>query len=506
MQEATASTGLEPCVLVIFGATGDLTHRKLYPAVYNLYRDRLLPESFAVVSIGRREKSVEQVRRDVGESIDEFSRIKFSDAMEREKFVGMFHYLQFDFYEDEGYQVLSQFLSELDSNLNAGGRYIFYLAVAPEHFAQIAMKLQQQGLTGSSDAWRRVVIEKPFGHDLKSARQLNQSLTAAFSEREIYRIDHYLGKEMLQNLLVIRFANSLFEPLWNSRHIDHIQINLSETAGIEGRGPYYESSGALRDMVQNHMLQLLTLTAMEPPVSLDPDAIRDEKVKVLRALHPIQGEDVKARTVRGQYREGVSNGREVVGYREEDRVDPNSHTETYAALKVEIDNFRWAGVPFYLRTGKRLPVKSSEIAIQFKELPGILYFKDNSGPRANMLVIRVQPAEGVFLQFNAKRPGTKPEIIPVKMDFCQNCREGLNSPEAYERLLYDAMRGDSTLFTRWDEVEYAWRFIDEIAQGWRDWGVGTEAYPAGSWGPKGAERLLSADGRQWIDPERIDLM
>ena len=283
---------LEPCVLVIFGATGDLTHRKLYPAIYNLYRDQLLPDTFTVVSIGRRDKSTESVRQDVADSIAKYSREKFSAADERDKFLSMFHYRRFDFYDDEGYRSLAQFLQEIDQRHNTQGRYLFYLAVAPEHFGQIATKLRDHGLTSSQDGWRRVIIEKPFGYDLASAQQLNEQLREAFSEREIYRIDHYLGKEMLQNLMVIRFANSLFEPLWNNRYIDHVQINLSEIEGIEGRGPYYESAGALRDMVQNHMLQLLTLTAMEPPVSLEPDAIRDEKVKVLRALEPINGKNI----------------------------------------------------------------------------------------------------------------------------------------------------------------------------------------------------------------------
>lgn len=503
--ENSRNTLVQPCILVIFGATGDLAHRKLYPAVFNLYRDQLLPESFAVISIGRRNKSSLELQQAVAESIESFSRVKFSSEAEREQFTSLFHYIRFDFYDENGYERLKSLLTELDGRLQTQGRYVFYLAVAPEHFAQIAAQLQKQGLTDSENGWKRVVIEKPFGHDLASARQLNSALTRAFSEREIYRIDHYLGKDMLQNLLVIRFANSLFEPLWNNRYIDHVQINLSETAGIEGRGPYYESAGALRDMVQNHVLQLLTLTAMEPPVSLESDDIRDEKVKVLKALHPIQGSKVKKLTVRGQYTEGSVNGRKVVGYRQEDRVDSNSQTETYVALKVMIDNFRWAGVPFYMRTGKRLPAKSTEVIIRFKELPGILYFKDCIGPSANLLVIRVQPAEGIFLQFNAKRPGTKSEIVPVKMDFCQNCREGFNSPEAYERLLHDVMKGDSTLFTRWDEVEYAWRFIDGIAQGWQEFDVLPEAYHAGSWGPSAAEALLASDGRSWVNPERIEL-
>lgn len=495
---------VQPCILVIFGATGDLTHRKLYPAIFNLYRDRLLPERFAVVSIGRRDKALEEVRRDVVESVQTHSRVKFASLAEQERFVKLFHYLKFDFYDQAGYAALAAFLRDLDTELGTGGRYVFYLAVAPEHFAQISSQLLHHGLTSQSESWRRVVIEKPFGSDLRSAQELNQALTQAFSEKEIYRIDHYLGKEMLQNLLVIRFANALFEPLWNNKYIDHVQINLSETSGIEGRGPYYDKAGALRDMVQNHMLQLLTLTAMEPPVSLDPDAIRDEKVKVLKALQPISVENVKERTVRGQYVSGLVSGERVPGYHEEERVNPASDTETYVALKVEIDNFRWAGVPFYLRTGKRLPKKSTEVIIQFKELPGILYFKDFTGQVANLLVIRVQPMEGVSFQFNAKRPGPTNELVPVQMDFCQNCREGYNSPEAYERLLYDVMRGDSTLFTRWDEVEYAWKFIDEIAVGWQERQIKPEPYQAGTWGPNQADELLRRDGLTWINLERSE--
>lgn len=495
---------IQPCILVIFGATGDLTHRKLYPAIFNLYRDHLLPEKFAVVAIGRRDKTSQEVHRDIIDSVQTHSRIKFTSREEQEDFLKFFRYLKFDFYDEAGYQALAQFLAELDGELKTEGRYIFYLAVAPDHFGQICTQLMRHGLTAKGKSWPRVVIEKPFGSDLASARELNQALTQAFSEKEIYRIDHYLGKEMLQNLMVIRFANALFEPLWNNKYIDHVQINVSETGGIEGRGPYYEKAGALRDMVQNHMLQLLTLTAMEPPVSLDPDAIRDEKVKVLKALRPISVDEIAEKTVRGQYVSGVISGSQVPGYREEDRVDPQSDTETYVALKVEIDNFRWAGVPFYLRTGKRLPRKSTEVIIQFKELPGILYFKDYKGQVANLLVIHVQPMEGVSFQFNAKKPGPTNELIPVQMDFCQNCREGYNSPEAYERLLYDVMRGDSTLFTRWDEVEYAWRYIDQIALGWKARDLKVEPYTAGSWGPSSADELLRRDGLEWINIKRSE--
>ncbi|NMB46467.1 MAG: glucose-6-phosphate dehydrogenase [Firmicutes bacterium] len=495
----TPSSELDPCILVIFGATGDLTQRKLYPALASLASAGRLPDSFAVVAVGRRDKTDGMVRQEANRAAGvDAGKVNVDRAG---KLFQRLHYFKMDFDDTAAYPRLRGLLERLDEEYHTGGNRIYFLAVAPHYFGTIAAHLHSQGMAANTGPWQRVVVEKPFGRNLVSARQLNQRLTQAFSEKQVYRIDHYLGKEMLQNLMVIRFANTLFEPLWNSRYIEEVQISVSETVGVEGRGAYYEEAGALRDMVQNHMLQLLTLTAMEPPAALDADSIRDEKVKVLRSIRPSSLEELASSAIRGQYGRGMIDGRPVVGYRQEERVDAASQTETYVALKVHIDSFRWSGVPFYLRTGKRLPVRSAEIIIRFREQPGVLYFRqkhDMLGP--NLLVIKIQPEEGVFLQFNAKQPGTQSTIVPVKMDYCQNCHAGLNSPEAYERLLADVMRGDSTLFTRWDEVEYAWNFIDQIALMWEKSEAKLELYPAGSWGPLGADRLLHANGHKWLLP------
>lgn len=482
---------LDPCILVIFGATGDLTKRKLYPALYNLYQDGALPERFAIVSVGRREKTTEEAREDVINSIKQFSRTEYIGEEEDLEFLNCFHYFKLDFYDSERYTELKAKLEEIDQGCGTQGNRVFFLAVAPEHFATIALELKTHGMAPNQNSWQRVVIEKPFGRDLQSARDLNKVIRTTFAEEQIYRIDHYLGKEMVQNLMVLRFANTLFEPLWNNKYIDHVQITFAETVGVEGRGPYYEQSGALRDMVQNHMLQLLTLIAMEPPVDLDTESIRDEKVKVLRSLR-VDFDDV----VRGQYGPGVINGQQVAAYNQEDRVDPNTNVETFVALKAFVENFRWAGVPFYMRTGKRMPTKYSEIVISFKKLPGVLYFKDEKLD-PNLLIIRVQPDAGIFFKFNAKKPGTEQSIVPVSMDFSHSSLEGINSPEAYERLLYDVMRGESTLFTRWDEVEYSWRFVDQVAEHWQKENIKVITYPAGSFGPSQADFLIRADGREW---------
>ncbi|MDN5315892.1 MAG: glucose-6-phosphate 1-dehydrogenase [Thermoanaerobacterium sp.] len=473
-------------IMVIFGGTGDLTHRKLMPALYNLLYEKNLPENFCVVSVGRRDKTDDVYRNEVYESIRKYSRIKLDENLWK-ILRNKIYYQKFDFHDDDGYTRLKGFLNELDGNYKTDGNRIFYLAVAPEYFELIVEKLYEHGMVENSKSWQRVMIEKPFGKDFNSAKYLNKKITDVFSEKNTYRIDHYLGKEMLQNIMVIRFANVFFEPVWNNKYIDNVQISSSETVGIENRGGYYEKAGALRDMIQNHMLQLLTLTAMEPPVDLTTDSIHDEKVKVLKSLQELTPELVLKNAVRGQYE----------GYRNEDRVSPDSDTETFAALKVFVDNFRWAGVPFYIRTGKKLPVKSTEIIIQFKPLPGILYFKEYGGLMPNLLVIKIQPEEGVFLQFNAKKPGTLNKLIPVKMDFCQNCQVGMNSPEAYERLIYDALRGDSTLFTRWDEVEYSWKYVDKIADVWRNQKPDFPNYKPGTWGPMDADNLLLKDNFKW---------
>lgn len=483
MSKTTAQENLEPCILVIFGATGDLTHRKLYPALYNLFQEDRLPQHFFVVAIGRRTKTDAQLEQDIIQSIN----LPVVD----QDFLARFHYYQLDFYDSSGYALLNQYLTKIDTRFHTKGNRVFFLAVAPEHFAPITTYIDQNGMTPNQDTWQRMVIEKPFGQDLASAEQLNTTIRRTFAEENIFRIDHYLGKEMVQNIMIVRFANTLFEPLWNNKYVDHVQITFAETIGVEGRGAYYEKSGALRDMVQNHMLQLLSLIAMEPPVDLQTESIRDEKVKVLRSLR-VNPEEV----VRGQYGVSEVDQQQVIAYKQEDSVNPISNVETFVAFKARIENFRWAGVPFYLRTGKRMPKKYSEIVITFKKLPGVLYFEDNALD-ANVLVIRVQPDEGIFLKINAKRPGTDHTIVPVSMDFCHSSFQGINSPEAYERLLYDVMRGESTLFTRWDEVEYSWRFVEQIAAYWAQVKPQTHVYSAGSFGPLEADELIRLSNQEW---------
>ena len=475
-----------------------MSHRKIYPAIYNLYLSGSLPEHFALVAVGRRQKSTEEFRNEAFESIGRFSRPNNGNEAKLKELLSRFYYQEMDFYETGAYHRFEQYLSKMDEEYGTQGNRIYYLAVAPEHFEPIVTRLSEAGMVRNDrESWQRVVIEKPFGWDLQSATVLNQAITRVFDEEHIYRIDHYLGKEMLQNIMVIRFANAFFEPLWNNKYIDHIQITSSETVGVENRGGYYEGAGALRDMMQNHMLQLLMLTAMEPPISLSNQAIRDEKVKILKALSPMTPEKVKQNVVRGQYTSGSIGGKKVPGYRQEERVSPDSSTETYMAMKVEIENFRWAGVPFYLRTGKRMPRKMTEIVIQFIRLPQILYFKEFSNLEPNTLIVRIQPEESVSIQFNGKKPGTKNTIIPARLDFCQNCEVGEVSPDAYERLLLDVMEGDSTLFTRWDEVEYSWKFVDGIAEAWKNEKRGPSFYPAGTWGPREADELIEKDRRKW---------
>lgn len=486
------------CIMVIFGATGDLANRKLFPALYSLFRDGMLPEHFAVVGLARREKTPEEFRRDVWESVVRYSRFEARDDKTWQDFAGRFYYLSSDLKETGTYDKLKDLLAQLDERYAVPGNRMYYLAVAPEHFSPIAKNLTRAGPAPNRPPnWQRVVIEKPFGHDLASAESLNRELREVFDEDRIFRIDHYLGKEMIQNIMVIRFANAFFEPVWNRRYIDNIQITSSETVGVWDRGGYYEKAGALRDMVQNHMLQLVAMIAMEPPSSLQTEAVRDEKVKVLRSLRPFDAEAVREQIVRGQYGPGTIKGKTVAGYRQEPEVNPASDTETFVAMKLFVENFRWAGVPFYLRTGKRLPVKATEIVVEFKSLPEILYFKEYGKLGPNLLVFRIQPQEGLFMRLNAKRPGTEDFIAPVSMDFCQKCEAEANSPEAYERLLFDVMRGDSTLFTRWDEVALAWEFVDPIARVWAEGAPSFPNYAAGSWGPEEAQARLWAEGARW---------
>ncbi|MCT8977405.1 glucose-6-phosphate dehydrogenase [Clostridium sp. CX1] len=488
------------CVMTIFGGTGDLAHRKLMPAIYNLLHENMLPENFAVVAVGRRDLSHEEYRDSIYQSIQKFSRLKIDNdlwSILRNKI----YYSKFSFDDNLGYSKLNEFLKALDKEYHTNGNRMYYLAVAPEYFEVIVDKLNNHNMVDTREGFKRVVIEKPFGRDLKSAQYLNKKITEVFSENNTYRIDHYLGKEMIQNIMIIRFANSIFEPIWNNKYIDNIQITAIETVGVENRGGYYEKAGALRDMVQNHMLQLLTLTAMEPPPSLKTEHIRDEKVKVLQSLEKLTPEFIKSNVVRGQYGAGSIEGKVVPAYRNEANVSPESKVETFAALKMHVQNFRWAGVPFYIRSGKRLDRKSTEITVQFKELPNILYFKENKELQPNLLSIKVNPMEGVVFQFNGKEPGSRNNILPLQMDFCQNCEFESNTPEAYERLLYDVMKGDPTLFTRWDEVEYSWKFVDSILEAWKSEENSFPNYEAGSNGPREAELLLSRDNRKWWNIE-----
>jgi glucose-6-phosphate 1-dehydrogenase len=491
----------EPCIITIFGATGDLTQRKLIPAIYNLTREGFLHENTVVVGFARRPKTDEEFRAEMLEGVNKFSRNKPIDKGVWDKVAAKIFYHQSTFDDATGYEKLAARFQQLDKQFNTGGRRLYYLSTSPSEFSPIIANLGNAGLGNidpfSSGAWRRVIVEKPFGRDLATARELNRDVSRVFDESQVYRIDHYLGKQTVQNMLVFRFANGLFEPIWNRNYVDHVQITVSEAIGVEGRGPYYETSGALRDMVQNHLMQLMTLTAMEPPVALDANAIRDEKVKVLRAIQPLTIEEVGRRTVRGQYMAANISGKAVNGYRQEERVSPVSETETFAAVKLMVDNWRWKGVPFYLRSGKRLPKQISEISIHFKPAPGVLFGAEGSHLTDNILVLRVQPNEGISLLINAKTPGTVTRIAPAHMDFNYDVAFGSYSPEAYERLLLDAILGDSTLFIRDDEVEGAWRIIDSIEAGWAAKKPALSFYPAGSWGPTEATALLEREKRHW---------
>ena len=489
-----------PAVMVIFGATGDLSGRKLLPALYNLARQRSLPAGFAVVGAAMTEMSDGGFRKHAAQRIRQFSRTQPIDDRVLDALLSSLHYVTVDFGRLEDFKALGTKLDELDAANHVPGNRIFYCATPPPTYQTIALQLQAAGLN-KAEGFHRIVVEKPFGSDLQSARELTQTLQKVFTEDSVYRIDHYLGKETVQNILAFRFANSIFEPVWNANLIDSVQITVAEEIGIENRGAYYDRAGAMRDIIQNHGLQLVTLTAMEPPLAFEAGAVRDEKVKVLRSIRPLIGEDIEQSTVRGQYTRGWVLGEQVGGYREEKNVAPDSQTETYAALRLFVDNWRWAGVPFYIRAGKRLPKRITEIRIQFKRPPHLTFGRDAMKEvDPNAITLRIQPEEGISLKFGAKVPSAGLRIRSVTMDFQYVTSFLVEAPEAYERLLLDCMIGDPTLFTRADEVEAAWTLVDPIESAWRDGRPRLQTYAAGSWGPDAAAELLKADGREWHRP------
>ncbi len=496
-QENPLVEGLErlpvhPTTLVIFGGTGDLAHRKLLPAIYNLAHEGALPERFNLISVSRSDMSSDEYRKVARESIQQYSR-RPADEQVLEKLLEQLRYVPGTFDDDSVFDGLREEIGRFDEEAGIAFNRIFYLSTAPSFFALIVEKLGEHGLDRHDDSEVRVVIEKPFGTRLDEAQQLNRQVLSVLDESQVYRIDHYLGKETVQNVLAFRFANGMFEPIWNRNFIDYVQITASEDIGIGSRAGYYDSSGALRDLVQNHMLQLLSLLCMEPPVTFDADEVRDEKVKVLHAVAP-PAEDA---VVRGRYTAGMAEGKEAVGYLEEEGVPPDSQTETYVALRLEVDNWRWAGVPIYLRTGKRLARKITEIAVTLKPVPHLAFQAQGSvGVQPNQLILTVQPNEGVSLSLGAKIPGTRMRIRPVNMEFLYGTSFLSQSPEAYERLIMDAMRGDATLFTRDDEVEAQWRIIDPILASWEDDDAPLAEYPAGSHGPEEADKIL-APGHHW---------
>jgi glucose-6-phosphate 1-dehydrogenase len=488
----------DPCAIVIFGASGDLAKRKLIPAIYEMGREKLLPEKFVLIGYGRSPMSDDEYRKECTEAINSFARSKPVDASLVQKLVKNAYYVQGDYGSGEDHDKLARKLAEFDQTHGTEGNRLFYLSTPPNTFEPIITCLGEKHAR-QDNSYVRIIIEKPFGRDLASAKSLNVLLHKYFDESQVFRIDHYLGKETVQNLMVMRFANSIFEPIWSYKYIDHVQITVSETLGVGSRGGYYDKSGATRDMIQNHIFQLLALVAMEPPAALDAVSIRDEKVKVFKSVRPIRKSQVDDLTVRGQYTAGKAGGKDTAGYLKEKDVPADSKTETFTALKLYVDNWRWSGTPFYIRTGKAMTEKLSEVVVRFRSPPLTLFQKQCESPvYPNDLIIRVQPEEGISWRMNGKVPGGSMAIKPVALDFQYKTTFNVEPPEAYERLIHDSMIGDQTLFIRGDEAEAAWAVIDPIEQAWAASSVKPDRYAPGSWGPKSASKLIEQDGRSWM--------
>jgi glucose-6-phosphate 1-dehydrogenase len=491
----------DPCTVILFGASGDLAKRKVLPAMYDLTQYNALGERYAIVGFARTPMTNESFRSMAGEAAKTISEVGPIDPEKWNAFASNLYYSHGDYSDQNSYAELAKFLQTLDSEKNLGGNRLFYLSTPPEVYPHIVEQLGRAGLArpANSNSWVRIIIEKPFGRDLATARELNKIVLNVFEEKQVYRIDHYLGKDTVQNLLVLRFGNGIFEPLWNRNYVDHVQITASETLGVERRGGFYETAGALRDMIQSHVLQLTSLVAVEPPASFDANAVRNEKLKVLQSIRPFNLEMVAQSVVRGQYAPGKLGDKQLPGYRQEANVDPNSRTETFVAARLLIDNWRWAGVPFYLRTGKRLAKRTTEIVIQFRCAPHIVFRERHVEP--NRLILNIQPDEGISISFGAKKPGTEMSIGNVTMNFSYLQGFGGGSRSAYATLLNDCLRGDATLFDRGDSVEAAWSLVDPILDVWTAAKTaGVPIYPSGSWGPKESDQLLERDGRQWYNP------